>query len=165
MTAAIRSAAPRKIAPVSDHPRHVVAVTGFVTDADERVLLVRVASRGWEMPGGQVETGETLLGALGREVEEESGCRVDVEGPIGVYSKLTPPEMVLHLFRCRHVDGDARPREEAVPEVGWFSVEEARRLVTHPPSAQRLADTLSGDAVFYRVYRLWPYEPLLEQLL
>jgi len=156
----------RKIAAVSDHPRHVVAVTGFVTDAEQRVLLVRVASRGWEMPGGQVETGESLLGALRREVEEESGCRIGIDRLIGIYSKLTPPEMVLHLFRCRHVDGDARPREEAVPEVGWFSAEEARRLVTHPPSAQRLADALSGgDFVFYRVYRLRPYEPVLKQLL
>ena len=143
-----------------------MAVTGFVTDAEQRVLLVRVASRGWEMPGGQVETGETLLGALRREVDEESGCRIDVDRLIGIYSKLTPPEMVLHLFGCRHVAGKVRAREEAVPEVGWFSAHEARSLVTHPPSAQRLADALArGDAVFYRVYRLRPYEQLLEQLV
>jgi hypothetical protein len=73
--------------------------------------------------------------------------------------------MVLHLFRCRHVGGDARPTEEAVAEVGWFGSEEARRLVTHPPSAQRLADALSGGDAFYSVYRLPPYEPLLEQVL
>jgi 8-oxo-dGTP pyrophosphatase MutT (NUDIX family) len=64
-----------------------VAVTGFVTDAEQRVLLVRVVSRGWEMPGGQVETGESLPGALRREVEEESGCRIDVDRLIGIYSK------------------------------------------------------------------------------
>jgi 8-oxo-dGTP diphosphatase len=149
---------------VGDHPRHVVAVSGFVTDPEDGVLLVRVASRGWEMPGGQVENGENLLDALRREVEEETGCRVGVDQLIGVYSKVTPPEMVLHLFRCRYVDGEARPREEAVPKVGWFAPEAARGLVTHPPSAQRLADALSGaSAVFYRVYRLRPYEPVLEQ--
>jgi 8-oxo-dGTP diphosphatase len=151
---------------MSDHPRHVVAVTGFVTDEEGRVLLVRVATRGWEMPGGQVETGEHLVEALRREVEEESGCRVDVGGLIGIYVKLTPPEMVLHLFRCRYLDGEARPGEEAVPEVGWFGADEARRLVTHPPSAQRLADALAaGDAVVYRVYRLRPYEALLERTI
>jgi 8-oxo-dGTP diphosphatase len=151
---------------VGEHPQHVVAVTGFVTDVQERVLLVRVASRGWEMPGGQVENGENLLDALRREVVEETGCRIEVDRLVGVYSKVTPPEMVLHLFRCRYVDGEARPREEAVPEVGWFTREEARRLVSHPPSAQRLADALSrGSGVFYRVYRLRPYEPLLEQAI
>jgi 8-oxo-dGTP diphosphatase len=143
-----------------------VAVTGFVTDSTGRVLLVRVASRGWELPGGQVEAGESLLEGLRREVEEESGCRIDVDGLIGIYSKLTPPEMLLHLFRCRHVDGDARPREEAVPEVGWFDAEEALRLVTHPPSAQRLADALSDrQALVYRGYRVRPYERVFEHQL
>jgi 8-oxo-dGTP diphosphatase len=147
---------------VSEHPRHVVAVTGFVTDEAGSVLLVRVASRGWEMPGGQVENGEELLDALRREVQEESGCRIEVVGLVGIYAKLTPPEMVLHLFRCRYLDGEARPAEDAVPEVGWFSADEARRLVTHPPSAQRLADALEAHhGVVYRVYRLRPYEQLL----
>lgn len=147
---------------MAEHPRHVVAVTGFVRDAAGRVLLVRVADRGWEMPGGQVEAGETLTAALAREVEEESGCRVDVGHLLGVYSKLTDPSMVLHLFVCAYVDGEARAREEAVPEVGWFSVEDAVSRVTHPPGAQRLADALafSGEIV-YRAYRLRPYEPLL----
>jgi len=149
---------------VSEHPLHVVAVTGFVTDTAGRVLLVRVASRGWEMPGGQVETGEDLASALMREVEEESGCQVEVGRLIGIYSKLTSPAMLLHLFRCTYLDGEAGPREEAVPEVGWFTADEALLLVTHPPSAQRLADALSlADAIVYRVYRLQPYQPILER--
>jgi 8-oxo-dGTP diphosphatase len=147
---------------VPEDPLHVVAVTGFVRDAAGRVLLVRVLERGWELPGGQVEEGEWLTAALEREVEEESGCRVEPGRLIGVYSKLTAPSMVLHLFACRYASGEARAREEAVPEVGWFDVEEARRRVTHPPSAQRLADALSfSGEVVYRAYRLRPYESLL----
>lgn len=147
------------VPPMSEHPLHVVAVTGSVLDMAGRVLLVRVAARGWEMPGGQVEEGEDLVAALKREIEEEAACRVNVNRLIGVYSKLTPPVMALHLFACAHVGGEARAREEAVPEVGWFSVEEALRLVRHPPSAQRLADALSPvDGVVYRTYRLNPYE-------
>jgi 8-oxo-dGTP diphosphatase len=146
---------------VSDHPLHVVAVTGFVTNRDREILLVRVASRGWEMPGGQVEVGEDLVSGLRREVEEESGCRVAVDRLLGVYTKLTPPAMVLHLFQCTYLSGEARAREEEVPEAGWFALEDARRLVTHPPSAQRLEDALSEEqAVCYRVYRL-PYEALV----
>jgi len=124
---------------VAEHPRHVVAVTGFVRDEAGRVLLVRVARRGWELPGGQVEEGETLTSALVREVEEESGCRVEVGRLIGVYSKLTAQSMVLLLFACAYVGGEAQAREAEVPEVGWFDGEEARRLVTNPPSVQRLA--------------------------
>ncbi len=111
------------------------------------------------MPGGQVEEGEDLVSALKREVEEESGCEIEVERLIGVYSKLSPPVMALHLFAAVYLSGEARAREEAVPEVGWFSEDEARRLVTHPPSAQRLADALVGaDGIVFRAYRLNPYE-------
>jgi 8-oxo-dGTP diphosphatase len=145
-----------------EYPGHVIAVTGFVRDQAGRILLVRVADRGWELPGGQVDRGEDLPSALEREVAEESGCRVAVESLIGVYSKLTEPSMVLLLFRCAYLDGEASPREEVVPEVGWFSPEEARRLVAHSPSAQRLADALAFDGqVVYRAYRLRPYEPVL----
>jgi 8-oxo-dGTP diphosphatase len=104
--------------------------------------------------------GEALTSALEREVEEESGCRVEVERLIGVYSKRTAP-MVLLLFGCAYADGEARAREASVPEVGWFDVDEARRLVANSRSAQRLADALafSGDVV-YRAYRVRPYEAL-----
>jgi 8-oxo-dGTP diphosphatase len=143
-------------------PRHVLAVTGCVRDGSGRVLLVRVAARGWEMPGGRVEEGEDLVAAAVREVEEESSCRVEVERLIAVYSKLSLPPMVLHLFACRHVSGEPRAREEAVPEAGWFGVDDAREMVTHPPSAQRLADALSATAggLVYRTYRARPYEAL-----
>ena len=144
-------------------PRHVVTVTGCVRDAAGRVLLVRVASRGWEMPGGRVEEGEDLVAAVAREVEEEAGCVVTAERLLAVYSKLSSPPMVLHLFACAHVAGEPQAREAAVPEAGWFDPEEARRLVTHPPSAQRLADALAAaDGVAYRAYRVGPYEPLGE---
>lgn len=150
-----------------EYPGHVVAVTGFVRDDAGQVLLVRVSDRGWEMPGGQVELGEDLPTALTREVEEESGCRVEVERLIGVYSKLTEPSMVLLLFRCAYLGGDAHAREELVPEVGWFSPEDAGRLVAGSPSAQRLADALAfnSELVYrvYRVYRVGPYELLLER--
>ncbi len=156
----------RSIEGVAEHPLHVVAVTGFVEDAAGCVLLVRVRDRGWELPGGQVEVGEWLTAALEREVEEESGCRVEAKRLIGVYSKLSAPSMVLHLFACRYAGGEARAREDAVPEVGWFDRDEARRRVTHPPSAQRLADALSfSGEVVYRVYCLRPYETLLARTI
>ena len=46
----------------------MLAVTGFVTASDGRILLVRVARRGRELPGGQVELGEDAISALRREV-------------------------------------------------------------------------------------------------
>ncbi len=143
-----------------------MAVTGFVRDDRGRVLLVRVAARGWEMPGGQVEQGEGVIDALQREVAEEAGCVVRAEQLLAVESRLSPPEMLLLLFACRHVSGAPRARELDVPEVGWFTPDEARRLVARSPAAERLALALSGDpGVRLQLYRTHPYEQLSETRL
>lgn len=137
----------------------MIAVVGFVTSDDSRILLVRVAQRGWEMPGGQVEEGEDLVAALRREVKEEAGCVVEPERLLGVYPRVAPaPALLALLFRCRHVEGEPHATEIDVPEARWCTREEARRLVTRPAAAQRLADALDDDpGVVYRPYRLHPY--------
>lgn len=95
-----------RILPQEGYPRHIVAVTGIVTDPTDRVLLVKGDRRGWEPPGGQVELGEDLISALKREVREESNCEVEVGGLLSVNSNLGRPkegvpEMVVLTFSDR----------------------------------------------------------------
>ena len=67
------------------HPeRPIVAVGAVILDGD-RVLLVQRGQEPlkgeWSLPGGAVETGETLDAALVREVREET-CLEVVVGPV-----------------------------------------------------------------------------------
>ena len=60
---------------------------------DGRLLLAHFVSPGgdvqhWTLPGGGVEPGEDPYDALVRELEEETGYRVEVERLLGVVSRV-----------------------------------------------------------------------------
>jgi 8-oxo-dGTP diphosphatase len=67
-----------------EYPAHpLVGVGALIHDRDGRVLLIKrrfEPNKGrWSLPGGLLETGETLLEAGRREVREEVGVEIAVE--------------------------------------------------------------------------------------
>jgi 8-oxo-dGTP diphosphatase len=62
-------------------PAHTVGALCFV-EHEGRVLVLRQRHRrGWTLPGGLVNRGETAVQAVEREVGEETGLRVEVGQP------------------------------------------------------------------------------------
>ena len=72
---------------VDGPPQRPQLAVSAVIFRDERVLLVRRArspGKGfYSLPGGRVEFGESLHTALHREVDEETGLRIDILGLAG----------------------------------------------------------------------------------
>ncbi|HWL18593.1 MAG TPA: NUDIX hydrolase [Bradyrhizobium sp.] len=66
------------------HPQLAVSAAIF---RDDKILLVRRArspAKGfYSLPGGRVEFGESLHAALHREVDEETGLRIEIVGLAG----------------------------------------------------------------------------------
>jgi len=143
-------------------PRHIVVVGALVRNREDAILLIRHPKRGWEIPQGRVEEGESLTAAIHREVLEETGLPVKL-GPLAVVSsKISPPPAVVFQFLATCRGGIPRTSAESL-EVGWYSRREALRLVTHPVNRDRLTTLLafSGEVLF-RSYTTGPYRMLSE---
>jgi 8-oxo-dGTP diphosphatase len=120
----------------------VVGVGGVVV-RDGRVLLVRRGKEPlygrWTVPGGTVELGETLEEAVIREMEEETGLRVEPVEVLTVFDRIDRDgERVRHHhvivdYFCRWRSGEAGAASDAL-EVAWASAEELPRYDL-PPKA------------------------------
>jgi ADP-ribose pyrophosphatase YjhB (NUDIX family) len=135
---------PAAVGPGRNTRQHVVGVSAVVHDPDGRILLIKTAKAGWELPGGQVEHGE---------VQEETGCQIEVGRLTGVTVRTGVPHLTILTFVCRHIAGDPHPGDDSI-EAAWFTSDTAVALVTHPVELLRLTDALAErDAVVYRAYR------------
>lgn len=132
-------------------PKHVVAVTGFISNSEGKVLLKLDPHRGWELPGGKVELGEDLIEGLIREVKEETGAVISVGRLIGVYSNLST-NSVIFSFAGNFLSGYLKTCSESL-EVNWFTRNELLGLITHPIIKVRISDALNfSEEVVYRSY-------------
>jgi ADP-ribose pyrophosphatase YjhB (NUDIX family) len=93
--------------------RGVFALILIVVDGRKTVLLSqRADGKGWNLPGGRVEPGETDYEALVREVREETGLIVEIIEQVGephVFGEDTAL-----AFTCKVVGGRLIETAEAV---------------------------------------------------
>ena len=127
------------------------------------ILLCRHEKPGkeyWLLPGGGVNSGESLIAALRRELHEEVGIdeQLPFEGPVAVVDSIAPESS----FTARHVvhiifAGDLTGRsldqvtssDAAVRGHRLFTLVDLEDVVLHPPIQRFLARWRPGDPVVY----------------
>jgi len=91
--------------------------------------------RGWWLPAGRVEPGESFEAAAHRETMEEAGIKVELKGILRVeYSPGTYARMRV-VFYATPVD-DTPPKDKPDKEslgASWVTVEDLMKLKATPP--------------------------------
>lgn len=107
------------------------------------ILLVKSHHRGWEMPGGQVELGESLSAAAAREVQEESGIVVEITSFCGIFQSVSRSICNL-LYLGKPIGGKLTTSSESL-EAGWFKLPDALDMITHKNFRSRIEHSLNQD--------------------
>lgn len=101
-------------------------VRALVMDGDGRVFLVKHSYvKGWHLPGGGVEVGETALDAMRRELEEEGNITFDGELELhGIFYNRhvsRRDHVVVYVVRSFHQASKPIPNHEIV-DCNFFDV-------------------------------------------
>ena len=95
-------------------------------------------NRGWWLPAGLVEQGETFIQAAHREVAEEAGIRVDIKGVLRVeHSVYGPTQARMRvIFFAVPVDPSApvkKKKDKESEEASWVTLEELKLMTRGTP--------------------------------
>lgn len=124
-------------------PKHIISAATVVMNEQNQILLIKGPRRGWEMPGGQVEEGESLKEAAIRETKEESGIDIEVLKFCGVFQNVAA-SICNTLFLAKPIGGKLTTSSESI-EVGYFPIEEALLMVTWNNFKQRIEYCLNEE--------------------
>ncbi len=127
-----------------------LGVRGLVIDGSGRVFLVKHSYvAGWHLPGGGVETGETMLEALTRELAEEGNIKLAGQPVLHgmFFNKRASRRDHVALFIVRDFSQEAPPQPNyEIVEHGFFAPD-ALPEGTSRGTRARLAEVLESVAV------------------
>jgi 8-oxo-dGTP diphosphatase len=109
-------------------PAYTVGSVCVIERSDGALLLVRLSYRhSWGLPGGLLKRGETPEDAARREVLEESGLLVELQGDPAVVVDEAAQRVDI-VFRARPANGTdpmiVKPSSPEIVEVAWFPADD-----------------------------------------
>jgi len=125
-----------------------LGVRAVVLDNRNQVFLIRhTYVPGWHLPGGGVETGETALDALTRELREEACIALDEQPTLaGVFFNRRASRrdhVLVYVIRRFTVLEEKQPDRE-IAEAGFFPLDQLPEGTT-AATRRRLAEILEGQ--------------------
>lgn len=139
-----------------EYPDRPFLGVGAIIERGAHILLVRRANPPlageWSIPGGLVETGETITGAVIREVREETGLEVKPVKLVEVFERILRDKdsrvkyhFVLLDYLCHVLSGEARAASD-VSEVRWVELRELQLYKVAPETCVVIRKALDPES-------------------
>ncbi len=113
------------------YPERPIAAVGGIIIHSGKVLLVKRKvdpyAGHWSIPGGAIEIGETARSAVVREVEEESGLRVEPVRVVDIYDNIVESAGRIRYhytiidYMCRYISGSPTAGSD-VEDARWVTL-------------------------------------------
>jgi 8-oxo-dGTP pyrophosphatase MutT (NUDIX family) len=113
----------------------------------EYLVVHRPRYDDWSMPKGKLEPGESHEDAARREVEEETGVRVDLGAALSTseYVDRHGRPKVVHYWRMTQVGMTQWEPGEEVDETRWITAAEAATLLTYEHDRRLVTEVEGGS--------------------
>ena len=138
-----------------EYPAYPIPSVGVVVVRDQQALLIRrgkePAIGRWSIPGGVIETGETIHDAAKREMREECGIEIEVGPMLQIFESITRDAegrirfhyIILDMLG-QHLSGEVQFGGD-VDDARYVGVDELDALDVLPDAAKLVRAVLTGQ--------------------
>lgn len=104
-------------------------IVGGVIEKEGKYLLVQEAKKKcyekWNFPAGHLEFNESLEQGAIREIKEETGCDVKLDGVCYVANRILEDDLfVMIVFNAKLINENIEFDKEEILDVKWFDYDE-----------------------------------------
>ena len=123
-------------------------VVGGIIEKDGRYLLIQEAKKmcygKWNFPAGRLEFKESLKQGAIREIKEETGCDVELNGVCYIANRILEDDLrIMVFFNAKLVNENIKYDKNEILDVKWIGYDEIMN---------KMDDELRGSYVKTAVY-------------
>ena len=134
-----------------------IVITALITNKKKQILLTQRHAPGksawdnkWQLPGGEIEFGETPVDTLHREVKEETGAKVKIlsKRPCIATNTWEFKNNYIHVivlcYPCEYVSGKLKTKDLETKDIKWVSYKKALKLDLLPKTKELIKEVASN---------------------
>lgn len=104
-------------------------IVGGVIEKNGKYLLVEEAKekcyKKWNIPAGHLDFNESIKQGAIREIKEETGCDVELNGILYIANRIFEDDLfIMIIFSTKMISENIKYDKSEILDVQWFSYEE-----------------------------------------